>query len=149
MVIWTILLIAAVFFIATGFVPKRVAGSCRSAVKSISFEEAVNEAKETLGDRTGSELTYKVAFVLREKEAKMEMEKAIAVKEKDMEKAIAVKDMEKEKAIAVKDMEMEKAIAVKDVEKEMEKLLALQRKDLENECIKAYYKERLSAVVQR
>jgi len=136
MVIWTILLIAAVFFIATGFVPKRVAGSCRSAVKSISFEEAVNEAKETLGDRTGSELTYKVAFVLREKEAKMEMEKAIAVK--DMEKAIAVKDMEKEKAIAVKDME-----------KEMEKLLALQRKDLENECIKAYYKERLSAVVQR
>jgi len=129
MVIWTILLIAAVFFIATGFVPKRVAGSCRSAVKSISFEEAVNEAKETLGDRTGSELTYKVAFVLREKEAKMEMEKAIAVK-----------DMEKE---------MEKAIAVKDVEKEMEKLLALQRKDLENECIKAYYKERLSAVVQR
>jgi len=138
MVIWTILLIAAVFFIATGFVPKRVAGSCRSAVKSISFEEAVNEAKETLGDRTGSELTYKVAFVLREKEAKMEMEKAIAVKdmEKEMEKAIAVKDMEKEKAIAVKDMEMEK-------------LLALQRKDLENECIKAYYKERLSAVVQR
>jgi len=134
MVIWTILLIAAVFFIATGFVPKRVAGSCRSAVKSISFEEAVNEAKETLGDRTGSELTYKVAFVLREKEAKMEMEKAIAVKEKEMEKAIAVKDMEK--AIAVKDMEMEK-------------LLALQRKDLENECIKAYYKERLSAVVQR
>jgi len=125
MVIWTILLIAAVFFIATGFVPKRVAGSCRSAVKSISFEEAVNEAKETLGDRTGSELTYKVAFVLREKEAKMEMEKAITVKD------------------------MEKAIAVKDVEKEMEKLLALQRKDLENECIKAYYKERLSAVVQR
>ena len=56
--------------------------------------------------------------------------------EKEMEKAIAVKDMEKEKAIAVKDMEMEK-------------LLALQRKDLENECIKAYYKERLSAVVQR
>jgi len=100
MVIWTILLIAAVFFIATGFVPKRVAGSCRSAVKSISFEEAVNEAKETLGDRTGSELTYKVAFVLREKEAKMEMEKAIAVKdmEKEMEKLLALqrKDLENE-----------------------------------------------------
>ena len=116
MVIWTILLTAALFSIATGFVPKKIAGSCRSAVKSISFEEAVNEAKETLGDRTGSELTYKVAFVLREKEAKMEME-------------------------------MEKAIAVKD--KETEKLLALQRKDIENECVKAHYKKQLSAVVLR
>jgi hypothetical protein len=106
-----------------------------SSLKSSSFDRAVAQARETLGDVDDLMIIFKVAFALREKE----VEKVLRQKEVDM----VLREKEVEKALREKDVEQ--SLREKDMEK------TLREKELQNNIDnqKAYFEERISTIIQR
>lgn len=106
---------------AFGFKTLAAYGRASSSRRATTYDIRLQEAKDIVGHSVDNDTATRVAFALLEKE--------------------------KEFALLEKEKEKEKETELVMLKKDMEKELALQKKD--TECIREYYKQRLSIIVQR